>query len=584
MCGICGVLGAPDDVRRMASRLAHRGPDDEGFLGNTLGFRRLAIIDLETGAQPMKGCGDCWIVFNGEIYNYRELRTRLDHPFRTQSDTEVILHLYEEKGPACVHDLEGMFAFVIWDAKAGTLFAARDRTGKKPFYYRHSGDHFVFASELAAFEGPRRLDRASLAPYLAFGYVPPPATMLEGVRKLPPAHTLTFDGASVHLERYWEPRVEPVERSEDEYAERILHALTRAVRRRLVADVPLGAFLSGGIDSSIVAGLMSQIRSAQTFSIGFREERFDETAYARAAARHFRTEHRDEEVRPNAVEVLPLLVERFGEPFADSSCIPTYYLAKMTAQHVKVALSGDGGDELFAGYLRHEAMARMAGLKRLPSLLPWTASQLLRPWRSSGGRRLRRMLARPGRPLETLYAELMTTFDASMRSELGLEERVEGYLEERFAPLAGDPLAAAGYTDLLTYLPNDILTKVDIASMACSLEVRCPFLDTEVIELALKIPSELRRGKRVLKRAFRGLLPREIHDRGKMGFGVPLEAWFRGELREMLQDAMGSLERRGVFRPEGIRRFVSEHLEGRADHRDRLWSLLVFELWAQRFL
>jgi asparagine synthase (glutamine-hydrolysing) len=569
----------------MAARLAHRGPDGEGTFGEILGFRRLAIIDLQTGAQPMKGCGDCWLVFNGEIYNYRELRARLaSHAFRTQSDSEVILHLYEEKGPECLRELDGMFAFAIWDQKAGTLFAARDRMGKKPFVYWHEGGRFRFASEIAALDAPRTLDRAALAHYLAFGYIPAPLTIWREVRKLPPAHRLRFDGREVRIERYWEPRLEPGEGSEDEVAERLFAAMARAVRKRRMADVPLGAFLSGGLDSSIVAGLLSQMGPARTFSISFREEGFDETPYAREAARHFRTEHREFEVRPDAAEVLPLLVERYGEPFGDASAIPTYDVARRTAEHVKVALSGDGGDELFGGYRRYEAIARMARLRRWPAPLLAAGAVALRPWRTNYGERVRRMLATSRAPLGEVYEGLVTIFTAPMRKALGVEEAADGPLAAAFAGAGSDPVAAASFADLVTYLPGDILAKVDIASMACGLEVRCPFLDAEVVELALRMPAGLRPGKRVLRRAFRGLVPRAILERGKMGFGLPLSDWWRGGLRPMLEDATRSLERRALVEPAEVRRLVSEHLSGAADHRDRLYLLLVLELWARRFM
>jgi asparagine synthase (glutamine-hydrolysing) len=585
MCGIAGVIGGGADVRAMTARLRHRGPDDEGFFDDVLGFRRLAIIDLQTGAQPMKGCGDHWLVFNGEIYNFRELRARLSsHPFRTRSDSEVILHLYEEKGPDCVRELDGMFAFAIWDAKGRTLFAARDRMGKKPFVYRHAGERFQFASELAALEGPRRLDPAALDAYLALGYVPAPRTMVEGVMKLPPAHTLTFDGRDVRVRRYWEPRVEVVPGTEDEYAERVFHALGRAVRKRLIADVPLGAFLSGGVDSSIVVGLMSQMQAAETFSIAFAEEGFNEIEYAREAARRFRTRHHEFEVRADSVEVLPLLVERFGEPFGDASCVPTYYVARETARHVKVALSGDGGDELFGGYRRYEAMDRMARLRRWPAPLLAAGAVALRPWRTNYGERVRRLLATARAPMGDLYEGLVTIFTAPMRRSLGVAAALDGVVSGPFSARGGEPGESASYADLLTYLPYDILTKVDIASMANGLEVRCPFLDGEVVDLAMQIPWALRRGKRVLKRAFRGLLPKAVLERGKMGFGVPLTAWLRGPLKPMMEDALDSLQKRGTFEAAEIRRLASEHLSGAADHRDRLWLLLVFELWCRRFL
>jgi asparagine synthase (glutamine-hydrolysing) len=585
MCGIAGVFGGGADIHRMTSSLAHRGPDDEGFFEDTLGFRRLSIIDLAGGAQPMKGCGDLRIVFNGEIYNFRELRSGLrNHAFRTQSDTEVILHLYEEKGPACVRELDGMFAFAIWDPVKRTLFAARDRLGKKPFVYRHDGERFQFASELAALEGPKTIDRRALEQYLAFGYIPAPLTIYEGVRKLPPGHTLFFDGKSVSTGAYWRPALEPVDGPEDELADRLKQALAAAVKKRLVADVPVGAFLSGGIDSSIVAGLMSGFQPTRTFSISFREEQFNEIGYAREAARRFKTDHREFEVTADAVAVLPLLVERFGEPFGDASAVPTYYVSRETSRHVKVALSGDGGDELFLGYRRYQAIARMASLKRWPAPMLAAGSVALKPWRTNYGERIRRMFAMSRAPLGELYADLVSIFTPPMRRALGMGAPVEDLISTPFASHPGDPMAAAGMADLVTYLPHDILAKVDIASMANGLEVRCPFLDRDVVDLALRLPAAARRDKGILRRAFRDLLPASILQRGKMGFGVPLTAWLRGNLRPMLEDAMATLGKRGLLDGAEIRRLTNEHLSGAADHRDRLWLLLVLELWHRRFL
>jgi len=569
----------------MTARLAHRGPDEQGLFEDKLGFRRLSIIDLRGGSQPMKGCGELRLVFNGEIYNYRELRASLtEHEFHTQSDSEVILHLYEEKGPACVRELDGMFAFAIYDPERGTLFAARDRMGKKPFVYRHHGGRFQFASELAALDGVRSVDRVALEHYLAFGYIPAPLTIYEGVRKLPPGHTLCFDGEHVLVERYWEPTLEPLEATEEDFVLQTKEALSRAVKKRLVADVPVGAFLSGGLDSSIVAGLMSCFQPSRTFSISFREEQFNEIAYAREAAARFKTEHREFEVTADAVAVLPLLVERFGEPFGDASAVPTYYVSRETAKHVKVALSGDGGDELFLGYRRYEAIARMASLRRWPAPLLAAGAIALKPWRTNYGERVRRMLEMSRAPLGDLYAALVSIFTPPMRKALGLGARVEDLVAEPFGRCAGDAAAAAGFADLGSYLANDILAKVDIASMANGLEVRCPFLDRDVVALALRMPTALRRGKDVLRRAFRDLLPASILSRRKMGFGVPLTQWLRGSLRPLLEDAMATLGGRGLLESREIRRLTSEHLSGAADHRDRLWLLLVLELWWRRFM
>jgi asparagine synthase (glutamine-hydrolysing) len=585
VCGIAGAIGGGADIRLMTARLAHRGPDEEGIYDETLGFRRLSIIDLRGGSQPMKGCGELRLVFNGEIYNYRELRASLsNHDFRTQSDSEVILHLYEEKGAASVRELDGMFAFAIYDPRRRTLFAARDRMGKKPFVYRHLEGRFQFASELAALDGPRSIDRTALEHYLAFGYIPAPLTIYEGVRKLPPAHTLWFEGGRVQIDRYWEPKAEAGEGTPEDYAEEVKEALSRSVKKRLVADVPVGAFLSGGLDSSIVAGLMSCFQPARTFSISFKEETFNEITYAREAAARFKTEHREFEVTEDAVSVLPLLVERFGEPFGDASMVPTYYVSRETSRHVKVALSGDGGDELFLGYRRYQAISRMAALKRWPAPMLAAGAVLLKPWRTNYGERVRRMLEMSRAPLGDLYADLVSIFTPSMRKALGLGARVEDFISEPFARHVGDPAAAAGFADLGTYLANDILAKVDIASMANGLEVRCPFLDRHVVDLALRMPASVRRGKEVLRRAFGDFLPASILRRRKMGFGVPLTPWLRGQLRPLLEEAMSTLSTRGLLEPGEIRRLTAEHLSGAADHRDRLWLLLVLELWWRRFM
>ncbi|RPH37914.1 MAG: asparagine synthetase B, partial [Planctomycetota bacterium] len=352
----------------------------------------------------------------------------------------------------------------------------------------------------------------------------------------------------------------------------------------LVADVPVGAFLSGGIDSSIVAGLMSGFQTAKTFSISFKEEQFNEIGYAREAARRFKTDHHEFEVTANAVEVLPLLVERFGEPFGDASAVPTYYVSRETSRHVKVALSGDGGDELFLGYLRYRAIERMASLKRWPAPVLAAAALALKPWRTNYGERIRRIVAMSRAPIGELYASLVSVFTPSMRRALGLGSPVEEMISAPFARHSEDPAAAAGLVDLVTYLPHDILAKVDIASMANGLEVRCPFLDRDVVDLALRIPTAVRRGKAVLRRAFRDLIPPSILNRKKMGFGVPLTAWLRGSLRPMLEEAMATLQKRGLLDAAEIRRLMDAHLSGAADHRDRLWLLLVFELWHRRFM
>jgi asparagine synthase (glutamine-hydrolysing) len=404
-------------------------------------------------------------------------------------------------------------------------------------------------------------------------------TIAKGVRKLPPGHRLSLDGSTLRVSRWWAPRVEVVRRGPEEWAERLVHALGRAVRKRLMADVPLGAFLSGGLDSAVVAGLMAQSGPVKTFSIGFREPEWDESAGAAATAAHVRSEHRSFEVRPDAAEVLPLLVRRFGEPFGDASAIPTYRMSKETSRHVKVALSGDGGDELFLGYRRYDAMRRAATLRRWPAPLLAAGALALRPWRTNYGERVRRILDGAKSPLGEVYAGLVSVFTPPMRRALGLGEPVEDLVSGPFAERAGGAAESAAWADLHTYLPNDILVKVDIASMACGLEVRCPFLDAEVVDLALSMPEDVRMGKAVVRRAFRGLLPPGALAAPKRGFGVPLSAWLRGELKPLLDDALASLERRGLLDGGELRRLAAEHASGAADHRDRLYLLLVLELW-----
>jgi len=643
MCGICGILErdaakvvSREVLRRMVARLRHRGPDDTGTfvrgqvaaspeasadkpqnLG--LGMARLAVIDVHGGHQPMPNeDGSVWVVFNGEIYNFRELRRELiarGHRFRSQADTEVLVHLYEEEGEGLVGRLRGMFAFALWDEPRERLVLARDRLGQKPLVYHDDGQRLVFASELQALLEapgiPRRLSPVGLDLYLTYQYVPAPQTILEGIHKLPPAHFLVADGDGSRLRRYWDfPRqVEDV--GEAEAVSRLRELLTEAVRMRLVSDVPLGAFLSGGIDSSITVGLMSRHsrEPVRTFSIGFGERAYDELAYARAAAKAFQTDHHEFTVEPDAVALLPTLVRHYGEPFADSSAIPTFYLAQKTREHVTVALSGDGGDEAFGGYDRYRAMRLAERFDRLPRLLKRVVlggpGRLVRRFPTSKprtlARRLRRFAEALDLPRADRYLDWVAYFREADRRWLYTEDflaRLEAhrpgdYLREEFAVVERlDAAAATAAVDAATYLPNDILVKVDIASMANSLEVRSPFLDHEVFAFGLTVPTRLkvgslaRGGKLLLRRAFADLLPPRVLRRGKMGFGVPMASWLRGPLRDHLRRMVLSPESlgRGYFRPEALERLVGEHLEARADHADRLWALMVLEQWHREFL
>jgi asparagine synthase (glutamine-hydrolysing) len=568
----------------MCRVIAHRGPDDQGtaVVGEAaLGMRRLSIIDLAGGRQPMTGCtGRHTVVFNGEIYNFAELRRDLEargHAFRTHSDTETIVHAYEEFGAASVERLRGMFAFAVWDAEGRELFVARDRVGKKPLYYTLTrGGSFVFGSELKSLlehpEVGREVEPAALDAYLTFGYVPDPLSVFRGVWKLPPGSLLKFrPGAGPRVEQYWDfpygPADEEGRATEEELIEELRSLLDEAVRVRLVADVPLGAFLSGGIDSSTVVGLMARhsSRPVKTFSIGFREDSFDELSYARLAARHFSTEHHEFVVTPEVCHLVDDLIRHFDEPFADSSALPTYVVSKMAREHVTVALSGDGGDELFAGYTRYGVDRRREKFARLPRLV---RSGVMAPL----SRRLPH--GAPGRNFINNVA--LDPLDAFREVAAG-------------AP-SGDPLDRLLYLDSKTYLPGDILTKVDRMTMAASLEARVPLLDHKLIEFVCRrVPPALKldgaETKAVFKRAVRGLVPDELLDRPKQGFGVPIEKWINRELRARMRETL--LERRtrerGYFEGSYIELLLDEHARGRRDHSMRLWALFVLELWHRSY-
>jgi asparagine synthase (glutamine-hydrolysing) len=635
MCGITGAVWTdpageitPQVLARMTQVLAHRGPDDSGTYtselkvsapvgqvpGVVLGHRRLSIIDLAGGHQPLSNeDGSVWIVFNGEIYNHRDLRRRLEgsgHQFRTHCDTESIVHLYEDEGPAFLEHLNGMFALALWDQRHRRLLIARDRLGKKPLYYRAESGRLLFASELKSLlEVPgieRRIDPAALDEYFTLQYVPHPHTIFSGFAKLPPAHYGIFSEGHFTTHRYWQPDFNrQLDRPRADYVEELRELLTSAVKMRLEADVPLGAFLSGGVDSSLVVGLMQRLSTdrVKTFSIGFPVAAFDESHSAREVAHRLGTEHHEFRVEPRAVDVLPKLVWHYDEPFADSSAVPTYYVARLSRQHVTVALTGDGGDELFAGYDRYQAVRWAALLDRLPAARQVVAA--LRPKRlaASPPRSLRRRLGRFAEALrlspQRRYCHWVTLFDERQRAQLYSDDLLEllpdrdplSFLLDAFDLARGrDPVTAASLVDLVTYLPCDLLTKVDIASMAVGLECRAPLLDYRVVELAAALPISCKlhggRGKRILREAFPELLPRSVTHRPKMGFGVPLAEWFRGELRSYAQEVLldpGALSRQ-YFRPGAVEQLLSEHLTGQQDHAHRLWGLLVFELWQRTWL
>ena len=629
MCGICGLIDYRNSLRngeealvRMRDAMVHRGPDDKGVYVNKstifagLGHRRLSIIDLSpAGHQPMANeDGTAHIVLNGEIYNYRELREDLEsngHKFKSNTDTEVAIHLYEEHGKECVKFLHGMFAFAIWDDKKQTLFLTRDRVGKKPLFYYYRDGSFCFASELSALiQGgiiKKEINNQAIDHYLTFGYIPAPLAIYNGVFKLPPAHSMTLDDKGLRIEKYWSLDFsKKIEISEKEAAAESLRLLEDAVKIRLNSDVPLGAFLSGGIDSSVVVALMSRLsgRKVKTFSIGFDEGEYNELKYARLIAGRFGTEHNEFVVKPHAIDILPLLVERYGEPYADSSCVPTYYVSRETKRYVTVALNGDGGDELFGGYERYQAMAFSELYQGFPGILKKMVSGInaLLPDSINPKNRIRnfkRFLNVIDMPAAERYLRWIGIFDTGIKDKLYSPDfnnkiyisGTSGFLSPYFNVSAGlDIIDRAIAADTNLYLPYDLLVKVDIASMANSLEARSPFLDHRLMEFAASLPADYKvRGlvkKYILKKAIEGLIPRENIYRRKMGFGLPVGDWFRLDMKDFLCETLLSKRSlgRGYFEPEIVTGIVKQHIEGRADWTYRLWALLMLELWHKRFM
>jgi asparagine synthase (glutamine-hydrolysing) len=624
MCGIAGFVESSSTaapfgrdaanalVHRMCDVIRHRGPDDQGVWvdgGVALGMRRLSIIDLSTGHQPIHNEDrSVWIVFNGEIYNYRELRHELEsagHRFYTSTDTETIVHAYEQWGADAIARLRGMFGLAIWNTRTRELLVARDRIGIKPMHYATVGGRLYFGSEikslLQAPDLPRDLDADALDHYLSFLYTPRDGSIFKHVRKLPPGHLLAWRDGTLAIDQYWEmPASETFTGSEADAAAQLRTVLTDAVRSHLVSDVPLGAFLSGGIDSSLVVGLMSEVSGGRvkTFSIGFDEPEFDELEPARRVAEHFGTEHHEFVVKPDGVGILDALVSHFDEPFADSSAIPTWYVSEMARRHVTVVLSGDGGDELFGGYDRYVPHPRVVAFDRYsPRALRRVAA--IAAARLPHGVRGKNFLRHVGRDEQGRYLDAIRFFGADEKpallshdmhramSEPDPETRLARHFE-RFGHLPW-PSQMMRF-DAETYLPEDVLTKVDRMSMAHSIESRVPLLDNEVMAFASSLPAAMKikdgRRKHVLKEVAAALLPAAILNRRKQGFGVPLGTWFRGNLRELFADTLLSAEslQRGYFQPVFVRQILDEHLSGKRDHTLRLWQLVVFEKWHQQYL
>ena len=624
MCGICGkVLNRGDGsqdlliVANMNETLVHRGPDDGGVYyacSAALGHRRLSIIDLDTGQQPMYNEDrTIAVVFNGEIYNYLELRDELvsaGHHFVSRSDTEVIVHLYEEMGPDCVNSLRGMFALAIWDARRQQLTLARDRLGQKPLFYAPTGDGLIFASELKALIQAKGWDRAidpsAAAIYLELGYIPAPYTIFREVRKLKPGHLLTWRKGDLQIQRYWSltwaPKI-PAS-NEQKLMDELDARLRDAVRIRLMSDVPLGAFLSGGIDSSLVVAIMADMMDepVRTFAIGFEQETHNELPYARQVAERFATRHTEFVVRADAVEILPKLVWHFDEPFADPSALPTYYLSSLAREHVTVTLNGDGGDELFGGYLDHRSEWFSQVAARFPRVARSTMLGLLSHLppgnETSPQARLQRILTHSFLEMKQRYAGFHCLLSLQQRRNLCRPEfltqiddiaRLE-YMSHKLAPLPGmDDMDPAFAVDLDIYLPDDLLVKVDRMTMANSLEARSPFLDQELAAWAVRLPLSYKlRGtttKYLLRRLAARYLPRGIVNREKHGFSVPLDDWFRGELKELAHDALLSQRSkdRGYFKPDQVRKLLDNHQTG-CRFGKQIWMLLMFELWHQQFV
>lgn len=589
MCGVAGILrsGAPvprGAVDRMCAAMEHRGPDSRGRFdedGTSLGVQRLAVIDVEGGDQPIANeDGTVVVVCNGEIYNFGELREELSrrgHRFSTRSDTEVIVHLYEELGERCVERLRGMFAFAVWDMSERRLVLARDRVGKKPLFYAHDERGIAFASELrglmASGEVPREVDYGAIDTYLHFQVVPGPRSAFSGVRKLPPAHTLSWDADGISLQRYWRLSYEDRfgDAPEEEVCEAIREAVLESTRARLVSDVPVGALLSGGVDSSAVVAAMARLGSepVKTFSIGFDVGSFDETGSARAVAALYGAEHHQAIVDAGALDDLPRLALHYGEPFADSSALATFALAKLASSQVTVALNGDGGDESFAGYTRYRRFAS-----------PQELETELQPFEYYAQRRATSYFG---------HDERQALYDPGFR-ELAAEPGLDRFEAPYEASDAGTVVERLLDVDVQTYLPDDLLVKMDIATMAHSLEARSPLLDPAVMELAASLPLGIKldggETKRIFKTAMADWLPPEILHREKMGFRIPISDWLRTDRRELAGDVLldpGALGR-GMFREDAVRSLISDHLDGAADNGYRIWTLLMLELWFRAFV
>jgi asparagine synthase (glutamine-hydrolysing) len=624
MCGICGVatteLRQVDSavLHKMCATLTHRGPDDEGYYvanGIGLAMRRLSIIDLDGGQQPISNEDQrIWLVFNGEIYNYRELRhdlLQIGHSFSTESDSEVIIHAYETYGERCLDYLNGMYAFAIWDEHKRRLFLARDRLGIKPLYYWAANDTIIFGSELKALlanpKTPREIDPVALDHLLTLEYIPSPRSILQRVSKLQPGHYLIWENGRYQTTPYWDvPTDLPIPDSEEACIEELRELINDAVRLQLVSDVPLGAFLSGGIDSSTIVAAMSlsATETVRTFSIGFEDATYNELPYARQVAAEFGTRHEEELLRPDIADLAEKLVGHLDEPLADFSIFPTYLVSKLARRHVTVALSGDGGDELFGGYDTYVAQNMDRLYSRLPTgirhnVLPNLFDRLPpQPAKKGIINKAKRFVEGGALPADLQHTRWMIFMNEADKSQLykpELREYANGHsadlLMYQFEQAGSrESLAKQQYVDIKTYLADNILTKVDRMSMAVSLETRVPLLDHRIVEFALNLPArfKLNRGqtKVILRRAMSDRLPHAVLNKPKQGCSIPLKHWLRGPVRPMMTDLLAPdcIRQRGYFNPDTVQQWVTEHLTEKANHSHRLWSLMLFELWTQQVL
>jgi asparagine synthase (glutamine-hydrolysing) len=646
MCGICGILNFNEKkevdkglIRRMTSALKHRGPDDEGYYMSGpigLGVRRLSVIDITGGHQPISNENrTVWVAFNGEIYNYKELREQLEkrnHKFKTLCDTEVISHLYEELGKDCIKELNGMFAFALWDTREHAFFLARDRVGIKPLFYRIDREKLCFASEIKCLlqdsSFKKEINYQALQNYFTFLYIPGPDTIFKGIKKLQPGHILEYKNGEVFLQKYWnlptngrvtspeegtpnksfEQKSPPREsKNEKYYTDGIIELLQKSVKRQLVSDVPLGVFLSGGIDSSAIVAFASKIQSIKTFSIGFKNSgHYDERRYAKSVSERFGTEHYEFEVEPRAIDILPVLIKHFDEPFADPSAIPTYYLAKLAREQVVVALSGTGGDEIFAGYRRYLIENLIRYYSKIPPMLQHYFEKISRHLPVSRISSLgeyfllfRKFLECRHLPPNLRHLSTISFFTEDLKQNLynpssphfkELKPSDEVIIQYYRKAGSLNELDRTLYADFHTLLPDDFLIKEDRMAMAVSLENRVPFLDHELVEFAALIPSDLKvKGlttKYILRKALSGILPSKTINRIKHGFGVPLAEWFRTDLKSLLEETLlGSrFQSRELFNIDYIRLLIEEHQKGFHDFSQHLWALLIFELWCQEYL